>query len=224
MLAEKQVVLYSVNDAEQEILAGKKWGGLMEKYDGDYLMWVDANLGAWKTDAVIERSLSYSFAPLKDEYVATATMKFAHKGKFDWRTTRYLDYARVYLPLGSKLVGVKGVVAAKQLHPGAVDQGVENGKQWFGAFISIEPGRAGEISFQFKLSPEIVKQIKNNSYKLLAQKQIGAVAPQLTLQLNFDKNVRYANPSELSEKHGDTWYDFQGSLRTDQEVLVKLSN
>jgi len=223
MLAQKQIALYSIRPAEEAIMAQKQWGGLMNGAPGDYLMWVDANLGSLKTDAVMERSLSYAIKPASSTYVGTVTMRLVNKGTITWRTTRYRDYARVYVPSGSILLGATGAMVKEgSTAPGTIDQGQENGRQWFGAFIDVEPGAAGALSFQFELAPSVVAQIKSKHYTLLAQKQIGTLAPLLTLGLEFGDEVIFGHPGEPIAKHGDSRYDLVTDLSVDREFTVGL--
>lgn len=228
-LAEKQILLYSTHADEQQILEQKDWAGLMKPAADDAIMWVDANLGSLKTDAVIDRSLSYSFQPVASiagagaAFAASVTMHYRHRGHFDWRTSRYRDYARLYVPLGSVLTGADGAMAKeKSSAPGIVDQGIENGRQWFGAFIAVEPGEEGSLTFHFNLAPAVARSITENSYALLVQKQSGAISPALTLGLNFGTNLIAAAPPEAPNSWGDPVYDLTTDLRTDRTFTVTL--
>ncbi|MCX6781990.1 MAG: DUF4012 domain-containing protein [Candidatus Magasanikbacteria bacterium] len=223
MLAEKQMMVYSPNQDFQKIFESKNWAGEMSGVSYDYLMWVDANLGALKTDWAIERELTYGLNQISDgRYVAKAKMTFNHRGKFDWRTTRYRDYARVYVPVGSKLIRVNGSMKSdKSSDPGVVDQGIENGRQWFGAFISIEPGRTGELSFEYFVSPEVVQRLKANDYRLFVQKQLGTNNVKLSFQLNLSNILAFASPGEPSGRHGDNKYENSMILKKDIELEVR---
>jgi len=225
MFREKQLVIYSDQLAEQQFLALKNWNGQMKKTDSDYLLWVDANLGALKTDVAIERELSYQFFKDKNgRILATAKMTFIHRGQFDWRTSRYRDYARIFVPLGSQFVSSTGAMEMEKSKAlGKIDIGEENGRAWFGTFIAVEPGKIGELAFSYYLPPAIEESIKNGAYNLLVQKQIGTIAPKLTLGLNFDKKLVSAKPGEMSAKHGDNRYDPQTDLKEDREFRVLLS-
>ncbi len=222
LLKEKQVVFYAQDNDEQNIFISKDWAGKMKPNVGDYLLWADANLGALKTDAVITRELTYIIAPTStDKFVATAKMKFIHQGKFDWRTSRYRDYARVYVPTGSKFIKASGTMEAeKSIKTGVVDQGIENGRQWFGGFIAIEPGHTAELSFQYYLPENVATAIKNGEYDLLIQKQIGTNGVKLTLELDFDKKLVSAIPGENPNKYGDNRYDLSADLKEDREFKV----
>ncbi len=226
MVAEKHIVMYSMNSATEDNILREGWGGEMKKTSDDYVLWADANLGALKTDAAMRRSLSYTIAPATSTgFVGTVTMHYNHTGSFDWRTSRYRSYARVYVPVGSTFVAARGVMQDdKNTAPGRVDSGVENGYQWFGGFVSIEPGRSADVSFTFKLAPAITERIHTGTYQLLAQKQIGTVANQLTLGLDFGTKVVAAAPGEAPEKHGDTRYDYTTDLRLDREFTITLTD
>lgn len=224
MLAEKQIAFYSQHDDEQNIFVSKDWAGKMKSNSGDYLLWADANLGSLKTDVAIKRELNYSVTPTSTgKFIATAKMKFIHKGKFDWRTSRYRDYARVYVPMGSKLIKAVGTMESEKSNKaGMVDQGIENGRQWFGGFVSVEPGHTSELSFQYYLPENISSSIAAGEYKLLAQKEIGTNGIKLTLELNFGKKLTSATPGENVSKHGDNRYDFSTDLMQDREFKVLM--
>lgn len=229
MLAEKHILIYSENAEAEKVLLAKDWAGAMKQTGGDYLLWADANLASLKTDKVIDRELSYSFTPTSSgRFLGTVKMKYINKGSFTKFTTRYRTYARVFLPAGSKFISARGSLKNDSASPaggrtteiGAVDQGMENGKQWFGAFTSIEPGKTGELVWQFYLAPAVVEQIKNNSYSLLAQKQAGTIANTLLLDLNFGKNLASATPSEAAPDLDNQSYNLKTDLRVDREVKI----
>ncbi len=223
MLEQKQIMMYSPLVEYQDVFEAKNWAGKMTGINYDYLFWVDANLGALKTDVAIERSLNYElFTTTSGKYIARATMTFVHKGKFDWRTTRYRDYARVYVPVGSKLIKTSGSMKSdKTNEPRKTDQGIENGRQWFGTFISIEPGQTKSLSFEYYVSPEVSARLHANDYRLYVQKQLGTNNTKLTLGLNFDKKLAFATPGEKTEKHGDMRYDYATILLKDVEFEVR---
>ena len=224
LLEERHIMVYATDPTEERFLRSLGWAGDMKTTPSDYLLWVDANLGALKTDVSIERNLTYTIAPSGTAYIGSATMRFKHKGSFDWRTTRYRDYVRVYVPLGSTLIEATGVMKGdKDARPGEVAQGIENGRQWFGGFISIEPGKSWELTFRYKLAPAVVASIHDNSYQLFVQKQLGTLANRLTLRLGFDTKVTAAEPSEKPEQFGDRFYDYEGDLRVDKLFKIQFT-
>jgi len=224
MVAEKQIMFYSTEPSRQSIFRTQNWSGEMLGSSGDYLLWVDANLGAMKTDLAITRGLSYEITPTSsNRFVAKVTMDYQHDGAFDWRTTRYRSYARVYVPVGSKLIKVDGAMDKdKSAAPGKVDKGTEKDRQWFGAFISIEPGKSKKLSFTYMLPDTICTQITNGQYGLFFQKQLGIISTNLHLKLDFGKPIVSANPGEEKSKHGDSLYELDSLLRGDREFVVKF--
>jgi hypothetical protein len=199
MFQEKQVALYSTDAADQKIIAAKQWGGEMKQTTGDYLLWVDANLGALKTDAALQRDLSYTITPVNGKYVATVTMKYTHTKALDWRTSRYLTYARLYIPQGSQLISSQGFTKNAAGVPNSpLDQGDENGRHWIGGFTSVEPLSTKEVKVQFIVAPNIVEQVLQGNYQLLVQKELGTVNHTLTLHLDFGKSISMAIPANHS--------------------------
>jgi hypothetical protein len=224
LVKEKQIMFYSPDADLQEKLSALNLTGPVSSVPGDYLMWVDANLAALKTDWIMKRTLNYSFEKNKNgRYLATASMKYEHGGTFDWRTTRYRTYARVFVPKGAELVSAEGAMKTDSSNmPGAVDMGLELDKQWFGAFIAIEPGKTGTLTFKYLLPPAISEQIENGLYTLFVQKQLGTIQHALTLELNFDKTIRSATPGEEEKEWGDGVYNLQTDLKVDRELSVFL--
>jgi hypothetical protein len=222
---EKHIMVYAVNPDAQKIIEKLEWGGNVVDAEGDYLLWVDANLAALKTDYVMDKILSYTIS--KDEktkkYIATATMKYIHNGKFDWRTTRYRTYARIFVPNGSELLSSNGAMKwDRTAAAGSVDQGQELEKQWFGAFISIEPGDSKELSFSYILPENISDSIDDGVYTLYVQKQLGVVENKLTLDLNFDKSIKAAFPAESADHSEDNRYQINSDLRLDRSFKLEF--
>ncbi len=220
LLDQKQIMVYAKDDILQRLIRERGWSGEMKASPEDYLLWVDANLGSLKTDRVIKRTLSYTIASSTKGYLATATMRYQHQGKTDWRTSVYRNYARVFVPLGSTMVGALG----GRLEPGALGQGVENGRRWFGMYTSLAPGQTKELSFQYLLPPSITNAIKQGDYQLFIQKELGTLSPGLTLNLNFATTVTWANPGEPAEEHGDSRYVLKTDLLVDREFRVLLQH
>ncbi len=224
MADEKQIVLSVDTKDVQKKIDEFGWSGKVKEFDGDYLQWVDANLAALKTDHAMKRSLAYELRPDgKGKYVAVATMTYVNTGSFDWRTSRYRTYARVYVPQGAQLVSVEGsMLKDKSSEAGRVDQGVELNKTWFGTFISIEPGQTKTLRFTYVLPDALTTKIAQKDYQLFIQKQAGTIAHGLTLRLNFGTSIRGANPPEAEKYWGDAEYRVDTDLRMDRRFGVEI--
>ncbi|EKE05774.1 MAG: hypothetical protein ACD_19C00178G0001 [uncultured bacterium] len=218
---EKQILIYSKDVQLQNQIEQLGWSAKVASTDDDYLLWVDANLGALKTDHALDRNLRYSIEPQADgRFVATINMEYIHGGSFDWRTSRYLSYARVFVPEGVELVKI--VRDGKVISSSNVDKGIELKKTWFGTFLSLEPNNKTNLSFSYYLPNRIAEKINNGLYSLKVQKQAGTEKYGLTFVLDFGKKLSGASPAEKQEKWGDNIYFYETDLSVDREVSVEF--
>jgi hypothetical protein len=225
-LDEKHVLIAMRDPALDELVLEKNWGGKLKPVAGDYLSVIDANLASLKTDPSVSRSVAYSITPQKDgTYLGSVKITYVHHGQFDWKTTRYRTYARVYVPAGTKFVSVVGAMRDDKIkdpggHPGTADVTDELRRESFGAFISVEPGETKTLEFRFLLAPSVVQALKNGAYHLDVEKQPGTEANGLTLDLDFGKKLTSAQPAEAPKEWGDTHYRISTDLRVDRTFDV----
>ncbi|TAK03877.1 DUF4012 domain-containing protein [Patescibacteria group bacterium] len=228
-LVAKSLLLYSEDPSSQRVIDAVGWGGRVASPAwGDALMAVDANLASLKTDPAVKRTLRYeTFKNSSGQYVGRVTIHYDHEGRFDWKTTRYRTYARVYVPAGSEFIRVTGALKDDRLHEpsgaaGGADVGQELGFTVFGAFTSIEPGTSRDLVFEYLLAPSVVESIASGSYRLKVFKQAGAQEGGLTLRLDFDKNVTSASVPEGRDKWGNDVYELETVLDKDRVFEVAL--
>lgn len=225
---EKEFALMSYDDKTQAALTDNGWAGVLNPAGSDDIfMLVDANLAALKTDPVVEREIDYSLKKVGSHYQATATITYQHEGSFNWKTTRYRTYARVYAPLGSRLVASQGSLKDDKtrnpgLAAGTVDVADEFGMTSFGAFIAIEPGQTGTLSFTYDLPETVTAAIQRGTYRLLALKQLGAGDNLLTLNLDFGTTLASATPAEEPDAFGDDNYHIATDLSADTLFTVRF--
>lgn len=214
-LSEKNLLFYLTDSQLENIAAQNGWGGEIKNYHSDYLMVVDANLAALKTDAVMSRSLNYKITE-KINYglFSKLTINYAHNGRPDWKTSVYKSYTRVYAPLGSQLINVSGYQTE------AVDTGNEAGKTWFGFYLTVEPGKINNITLEYKLPPSVML---NNNYGLYAQKQPGKELANFTVDLIFKNSIKSYSPASLSmQKISPIRVKWEGDLSIDRSFEVKF--
>ncbi len=224
LLKEKQIMLYSLDPATQAALEARGYAGTMSQASGDYLLWADANLASLKTDVAIERDLAYTLVATNTErLVGQAKMTYRHTSGVNWRISRYLTYARVFVPKGSVLVDVT-TVSSRGVTTSTVqaDSGEENGRQWFGATVLVEPKSTASLQFRYILPPAVASQIAASNYSLTIQKQLGTIAPGLTVEAYFGRNVQAATPGEEEKNYGDSRYDLKTDLSVDRAFSVRL--
>ncbi len=225
-LLNKQLVFYSTDQELEQLFTDVGWGGRVLPQTADVQMVVDANLASLKSDPAVDRTITYQLGRSQTgEWVGRTTVRYDHMKGFDWKTTRYRTYTRLYVPFGSELISVQGamlddIIKNPSGSAGPVDEYDELGMSVFGAFISIEPLSTGELVFDYKLSDEVVESIVENSYNLSVFKQIGSRDHSLTLELDFDKNVTHATPAEDDGQWGDDTYELNTIL--DQDLVFEI--
>ncbi len=227
---EKELALWSPKTDIQAVYNDAGWSGAVTaKATADTLMVVDANLGAMKSDPVVERQISYSVSPSTSAtggYDATASIQYTNHGTYTWKTTRYRTYTRVYAPLGSTLITASGNVVNDRSstpgQPGDVVVADELGLTSFGAFITIDPGATQTLSFTYHLPVAITSAITSGTYQLDVIKQLGALDHALNLNLNFNKNISYAIPAEAAANFGDQLYTVDTTLDTNKAFTVRV--
>ncbi len=222
-LTEKQMLLYAREAALQSRILEQHWGGAVEALTVDGLTVIDANLAGLKTDSVMDRTLAYTLNAGHSEATATLGITYTNRGKISARTTRYRTYTRVYLPLGSTLISSQGAMRDDKLRgggQGTVDVSEELGRTVLGAFISIEPGETGTLTFSYRLPTSITNAINNGKYELLVQKQPGTLAHGFNASLNFPRSVRSASGVDATSRIGHTGVALKTDLQKDRRLVV----
>ena len=224
----RQFFAYHSNKDTESVLTKVGWGGQYVPKTPDVQLVVDANLASLKTDPVVERSVKYElFKNTSGELIGRTTITYKHNGNFDWKTTRYRTYTRLYTPLGSQFIRATGSLKndlsqnAKG-ETGAVDVSQELGMTVFGTFTSVEPGTTHQLVFEYKIADAVKQSIANGTYDLTFMKQNGAQNNKLTLDLNFGTNVLHAVPAEDANQWGDASYRLNTVLDQDKEFVIGL--
>jgi hypothetical protein len=214
-LERKNILLYSDNQAVQQWLVQQNWAGQARSFDGDYLWVIDANLAAFKTDAVVDKQINYRLYQSGGQWLAELRLNYKHNGGFDWRTTRYQTYTRVYAPLGSQLIsqtGYKDVATTTQ----------ELGKTVFGGFIVVEPKKTKEIKLVYRLPDSVTKLLEQGRYELLLQKQPGRQRTSLSLELDLPRSAQRAYSEQLPLNIKDSQVNGQSGWLEDNQVTVSF--
>lgn len=185
-ISEKNIQIYFFNENLESLVKELNAGGELKAAPSDYLMVVDANLAAFKSDLVVKKKIDYLVSQRSGVTSASLTLGYRHEGDFNWRTTRYRSYTRVYVPLGSKLVSSSGL-DQNTVDWTSLDDPILN-KTIFGFFFTVEPGTERDIVINYTLPENINNQISNNNYELLVQKQSGRRTQELKVTLNPQKD------------------------------------
>lgn len=160
----KKNIMINFSDAElQKMVENVHWDGAVTKdWEGDFLMVVDANMGALKSDYYIKRSMKYDIDLTQLRPVVKLNIRYDHTATYgDWRTSDYHSYLRVYAPEGANFLERKMVG-----NPYSRD---EFGKTYFGVKVDVLIGGQTDAYISYELPEKFAEQ----DYKLLIQKQSG---------------------------------------------------
>lgn len=210
---KKDVIVYMKDRELENEIKDRGWGGEIRKNDKDYLMVVDANLGALKTDAVIKRNIDYKVEQRADGLFAKLTLNYAHRGEKNWKIDKYKTYTRIYVPYGSRLISVNG-------GRDKADTGNESGKTYFGIFLTVDPGKITNFYLEYELPERLAFQ---GQYELYAQKQPGKYVEDLVVDLSLGKGVKSYSPTGFYvDKKEDGAIKWETDLNNDKVFKINF--
>jgi hypothetical protein len=173
-LRNKNIQINFTDSSLQSLVSSVYWDGkVATDWGGDYLMVVDANMGALKTDYYIKRNINYEIDFNGEKPTATLTMQYRNTAPYgDWRTSDYHSYIRIYAPQGSTLV------ERKMISPPIVKD--EFNKTYFGSLLHVLIGGETEAMIKYELPSSVTK----DNYRILIQKQsgVGDIPVKVTLK------------------------------------------
>jgi hypothetical protein len=184
----KFILLNSANPLLQAFYQEHQWAGEVSQAPGDYLQVVDANLAALKTDRVMKRSVAYRLKEDATGLQAEVRLSYKNEGQFDWKTTRYRTYNRVYVPQGSVLRSA--TINGQEMAVNEIAVTEESGKTAFGYFFEVEPQQTVVITYKYQLPNSLAQSLKAGDYVLTVQKQAGLIDLPITLDLNFNRTIK----------------------------------
>ena len=172
-LLEKHVLFYVFDDEAQKAVEEFGIGGVINKYDGDYLYINDANLGGRKSNLYVKEEVSQEVEVVKDG-TATKTLTITYKNpeKHDgWLNSVLPNWVRIYVPKGSELISIDGLEVKEDAYE-------EFDKTVFSGYFQLRPQGVAKIIVKYKLPFKAEKD-----YKLLIQKQPGKDSPLYSIKL-----------------------------------------
>lgn len=179
-LHKKDIQIAFKDESLQEIVKKAGWSGEVDKeWSRDYLMLVDSNLNALKSDYRMRRSVDYTIDFRAGIKKATVSVTYEHTAKEkDYMTRDYQTFARLYVPEGSWLESATG-----PFKPAVF--GSELGKKYFGALVHVPLGTTKTVVWQYRL-PESVTA---DEYDLKVEKQPGVNDMPLTVTVMRDTGM-----------------------------------
>lgn len=180
-LSEKHILLYSQNLELEKMISEQGWSGEVLPASKDYVSVINTNINGFKTDAVIDESISHVAQIQSDgSIIDNLTVTRRHGGgssDYEWLNKVNADYMRVYVPEGSKLLEVTGQTRESVSSPVDYDslgfrrdEDVEKeeggisvdpdsgtriysdaGKTVFGNWVYVSPGESVTITYKYVL-------------------------------------------------------------------------
>lgn len=110
-LDKKNILLYFENKKLQEMVEFYSWGGRLKKADNDYLMIVDTNIAGAKSDRFLKKNY-YLQSEIKKDGTIINKLRIERDRRNEENSLfsglRNVNWLRVYVPLGSKLISASG--------------------------------------------------------------------------------------------------------------------
>ncbi|MEI8343683.1 MAG: DUF4012 domain-containing protein [Candidatus Moraniibacteriota bacterium] len=186
-MKNRNVMLNFTDQNLQQVVASVHWDGTMPKdWAGDYLMAVDANMGALKTDFYMRREMNYDLDFTQEKPTVTLNVKYKNTAPSgDWRTSDYHAYLRTYVPQGATFVSSHMV--------SHINTANEFGKTYFGFKVDVVMGTEVDGQIIYTLPDSITP----DNYKLLIQKQSGAGSVPVTVRVKMKDGKQYTQQQTL---------------------------
>ncbi len=190
-LDEKHILFYFFDNELENKIAKYGWDGKLRYTDWDYLLVVNTNIAGGKSDRKIRETISHQAEVMADgSIVDTIEVKREHIGeKFQsFFGVRNVDWMRVYVPLGSKLLKADGFQKPDEIYfekpeaswqrdndvlreesSAVIHEGSgtkiyeEDGKTVFANWSMVDPGQTAVIRLKYILPFKITAP---SSYKL----------------------------------------------------------
>lgn len=226
-LDEKHMLFNFDDHATQELVAESGWDGAVKPTANsqtnrleDYLMVVDANLGANKANYFIKNQANYRVAADKNgQLQATLTILYEHTATTEtWPSGRYKDYLRVYVPKGASLQRFE---MSDVKEAPAVTTSTEFDKTVFSLFFEIPSQTKKTLIFTYLIPSKLPTIASPTDYHLMVQKQAGTeLAP---FSINFDVPTFLRVTSAEGTNVNSYSVRINSDLKTDREFNLTVS-
>jgi len=252
-LSGQDILLYFSDEQVQKQITDLNWAGQIKNTDNDYLFVVSTNIAGGKTDQVVNQYVTHHASIQKDgSIVDTVTVNRTHTGSAldRWEGKTNVDYIRLYVPLGSKLITASGfsvIENSRYILPdkdAVADSDLQNveknsiideasgtritneyNKTVFGNWLSVDPGSTVSASITYTLPWQLHLGglfDKTDQYNLYVQKQPGIVNNYFTGQISIPDTaqVLWHSPTIITNTGR---LEFNSDMNSDKSfgVLVK---
>lgn len=170
-LREKHLLLYFLDQPNQEAVEKINFAGRLYNYDGDYLHINEANYAGAKSNLYVQEKVKQVIKKDKEGIAKKVTIEYKYPRRMDNCSLErkgglclagiYRDFIRIYVPKGSKLVKSTGTNVA-------ITASEDLEKTVFEGFFELRPEGTAKVELEYTVPLKLGKE-----YKLLIQKQPG---------------------------------------------------
>lgn len=217
MVAEKQILLYSRNSALEKTIGDFGIDGAIKSTPGDYLAIIHSNVGGGKTDLHILQNVEEKVSVLSGgDAIVDLKITRTHQGFGEKFFPENLDYMRIFVPAGAKLLSAAGFDDAALLPSALPDAtvdpdlaswdraitrddktgmyvGSESGYTVFSNWLELLPGQIKTVELTYEITLP-----NDKSYTLLLQKQAGSIPFDFSLTVDYlGGGVAYFYPDDF---------------------------
>ncbi|HTX86957.1 MAG TPA: DUF4012 domain-containing protein [Candidatus Nanoarchaeia archaeon] len=214
-LNDKQILLYSGDSDLQAEIEARNWGGRIKDADKDYLMVVDTNIAGGKSDRLVTENIDQRADVQSDgSIIDTLTITRANDASSSqlFAGERNVDWLRVYVPSGSRLLQSAGWQAPAKIYfntpdlSGRTDPEVaaeegtnaivdaahssttiysDSGKTVFANWSMADPGQTAVITLRYQLP----FKLENTSTPAVAKAGLAGLIDKMVAANNTDQMV-----------------------------------
>lgn len=228
---EKDLLVYSQDPQQQELISRLGWGGEVGYAGGDFLMLVDASVNGTKLNAVVEESMDLDVR-LDAAGAAHTTVGVEYFNNLaPWEAGKapaligslmlgglYGDYVRAYVPPASTIVDVR-----EDGRPAGVEAvGQELGLTVFGRFFALPRDQRTRLTFDYKTPPVLVADGASYVYRLVLRKQPGQTDRTVTVTLTPPPGLYVTSITVDGKRLGGAAVPLGLVLSTDRVVEYRM--
>jgi len=227
-ILEKHLLFYFEDPKLESFIAEKNFGGTLSEImvkdkvpQSDYLLVVDSNVGANKSNRFLKREISYNPTVQRDGNIKTV-LKISYQNNSPaetWPGGTYKNYLRIIVPAGSVLEKAQD---GEKIITEEVKSETSSDKQIFAVQIEVGVGQEKEVTFEYSLPTVLAFDQGRANYQLAVQKQPGTENDKLTVNLSFPS---YMTPqlAQPKAKVAEQNLKFESQLSSDQNFRVAFT-
>lgn len=191
-LAAKQILLYFSDSDLQQMVSDWNWGGVLAESPYDYLMVTNTNIAGAKTDRMIRETINQQVNIQNDgRVIVSLRIKREHTASPQTPLVgvRNVDWVRVYVPKGAKLLKAEGFKIPDAHYFESPDPAwqdnkilketegralidpvsgtkvyLESDKTVFANWSMVDPGETADLLFEYELPHPLPKLITANNW------------------------------------------------------------